>query len=45
MSTEVQVQVHIEQVPEVGLIYCPNCGFEIPETLKICWKCGERLKK
>jgi len=24
---------------------CPNCGFDAPESILICWKCGERLKK
>jgi ribosomal protein S27E len=45
MSTEASLQVHIEPSSKIGLIRCPGCGFEIPDTIVVCWKCGKRLKK
>jgi len=45
MSIEVELQEHFEPAPDTGLIACPNCGFEVPDSLVICWKCGYRLKK
>jgi DNA-directed RNA polymerase subunit RPC12/RpoP len=42
MSTELVLQ---ELAPEKdhGLIYCPKCGFKIPDSVIICWKCGNRI--
>jgi len=45
LKPETTAQEHIEPAPEVGLIYCPNCGFKVPDSLIICWKCGQRLRK
>ena len=27
-----------------GFIRCPQCGYEIPDNLVVCWKCGTILK-
>jgi hypothetical protein len=38
------VEVFSETNVETGFMYCPNCGFEIPDSIIVCWKCGKRFK-
>jgi short subunit dehydrogenase-like uncharacterized protein len=46
MSVEAaSVQVYNEPAKEMGLTVCPHCGFKVPDSIIICWKCGTRLKK
>jgi len=46
MSVEAaSIEVHYEPAKEDGLRICPHCGFKVPDSIIICWKCGERLKR
>ncbi|MCW4049342.1 MAG: hypothetical protein NWE89_06340 [Candidatus Bathyarchaeota archaeon] len=43
MSAETTHQ-HVEvDVPRTGLKPCDSCGFEVPDNLRVCWKCGAVL--
>jgi predicted RNA-binding Zn-ribbon protein involved in translation (DUF1610 family) len=44
MSTETAEVVNYETCRENGFVICPRCGFEAPESLFVCWKCGKNLK-
>ena len=45
MSTEVILQEPQIHDPKSKENKCPKCGFDAPEGIPICWKCGEHLKK
>lgn len=44
MSVEAIVEAGEAEVPKEGFMHCPRCGYEIPDNLVICWKCGAALK-
>ena len=35
------VQQILHQEPSPYLKPCPTCGFSLPTSCKICWRCGE----
>lgn len=45
MSVEASLRESYEVIDEAGFIICPRCGFEAPDSLVICWRCGKRLKR
>jgi len=45
MSTQVILPEPQIYEPKAQENTCPKCGFDAPEGIVICWKCGERLKK
>jgi transposase len=44
MSAEASIETVEAEAPKEGFIHCPRCGYELPDNLVICWKCGAVLK-
>jgi ribosomal protein S27E len=45
MSAETTIEAVEAEAPKEGFMRCPECGYEIPDNLVVCWKCGTVLKK
>jgi hypothetical protein len=42
MAASVKHRYAEKSTEKTGLKKCVRCGFEIPESLVICWKCGKK---
>ena len=45
MSSKSVMYELVHQEPNDGLIHCPHCNYKIPESLIVCWRCGEWVEK
>ncbi|HUV53657.1 MAG TPA: hypothetical protein VMW03_00470 [Candidatus Krumholzibacteriaceae bacterium] len=44
MSAEASFETVEAEAHREGFKRCPGCGYELPDNLVVCWKCGAVLK-